>query len=372
MPPASSKCLLLIVSLSLLFAGRLAGQSAPPNPCTAPPIPALDIPYETRTVEPGECGKLIFASGTTVCVPPNSLVDANGQPVKGPVTIYYRELHTPGEMIRSGTKMTLGAQRNAPHLESAGMFEIQAAQKEEPVYLRENTKLDVRMRSYSQMPNPEFFRYDCNQQTWKAQDEPVRVSREAAPKPATGIGFMGEVASAEDDPETFTTGFDEGDFSDDFGGDWVGDYEVDTAWAQQEAFREEVFMEMGISAFGFYNCDRQMEEENPVIVKASFEIAGEPEPENLIVYVVYKGLNSVISFSPESPFYEFYLLPNQPYRLVAIHSRNKMAVFDTHQLLPEEVENYRNKAFTFRLTPVPDNQTDGSNSYQLAQTLGFY
>lgn len=104
-----------------------------------------DLEGETFTIQnPAEATSFTTQSGTTLAVPANAIVDAEGKTVSGPVTIRYREFNTVAEIISSGIPMTVkGEAEEVDWMQTAGMFEIRGFQDGQAVSMAPGKSIEV-------------------------------------------------------------------------------------------------------------------------------------------------------------------------------------------------------------------------------------
>lgn len=108
-----------------------------------PPIPGVDVPRINYTTLNNTAVTLSYPSGTKVYIPENAFVDANGNPVTGPVDVQYREFRNPLDFIVSGIPMTYDSGGTVNHFQSAGMFELTASVNGQEVFLAKDKKLSL-------------------------------------------------------------------------------------------------------------------------------------------------------------------------------------------------------------------------------------
>lgn len=109
------------------------------------PSPEANVPYTSYKIKPNRDNVITHPTGTKIHIPANSLVDRNEKPVKGEVTLLYREMYTPWEIMMSGIPMTYKADSVTYHFESAGMFDIKGIQDNQPVYVATGKNINVEM-----------------------------------------------------------------------------------------------------------------------------------------------------------------------------------------------------------------------------------
>ena len=71
----------------------------------APPLEAVDVAFKNFEIKNGEAQTFQLENGTSIEIPANAFVDANGQPVTSTVNIGYREFHNAAEILASGIPM---------------------------------------------------------------------------------------------------------------------------------------------------------------------------------------------------------------------------------------------------------------------------
>jgi hypothetical protein len=110
----------------------------------SPPVKGLDVPKEVFPVDAKNGGTFIYPeSGTSIVIPPDAFVDAKGKKIKGEVNIDYREYRNPEEIFASGIPMTMNTPMENGVMESAGMFELNASQNGQEVFLGKGKKIEL-------------------------------------------------------------------------------------------------------------------------------------------------------------------------------------------------------------------------------------
>lgn len=104
-----------------------------------------DLEGETFTIQnPAEATSFTTQSGTTLAIPANAVVDAEGKLASGPVTIRYREFNSVAEIISSGIPMTVnGEGEEVEWMQTAGMFEIRGFQNGQAVNIAPEKAIQV-------------------------------------------------------------------------------------------------------------------------------------------------------------------------------------------------------------------------------------
>ncbi|NJL12863.1 MAG: WD40 repeat domain-containing protein [Microscillaceae bacterium] len=107
--------------------------------------PALNVPYQSFVFQADKAQSLYLSEGTYISLPAQSFVYQDGRPVRGPVLLRYRELHSAADIIASGVPTLLGEGQPEQWMESAGMFEIRGEQNGQPIFIAPGKKLYVHM-----------------------------------------------------------------------------------------------------------------------------------------------------------------------------------------------------------------------------------
>mgnify|MGYP006218189203 CR=1 FL=1 len=105
----------------------------------SPPIKSVDVEYKILQVDPSSDTIILFSNGTTIEIPEGAFIDKEGNPVTENITLKYREFHTPADVIASGIPMKYDSADVVGDFESAGMFELEAYQNNELVYIAPNS-----------------------------------------------------------------------------------------------------------------------------------------------------------------------------------------------------------------------------------------
>lgn len=96
---------------------------------------------ETQAVEKGF--HWLTDRNTLVSVPPNSIVDKNGNIVKGKVEFSIREFDDAFEAVLSNVDMEYDSLNTTYHFETGGMFDLRASQNNEPVYIKTDQHISI-------------------------------------------------------------------------------------------------------------------------------------------------------------------------------------------------------------------------------------
>lgn len=134
-----------------------------------PPISELAKAYTLFEIDPSEENILNIPSGTKITIQANSLVDGAGGLVSGNVTIKYREYHDAVDVLLSGIPMDYQAPGKKRTMQTAGMFDLAAAQNDEAVFIKEGAGVQVDFASFEDGTDYNFFALD-QEEGWEFVD----------------------------------------------------------------------------------------------------------------------------------------------------------------------------------------------------------
>jgi hypothetical protein len=134
--------------------------------CIQPPIQGIDIPFSMFEVDASRDTALRYSSGSLLHIPAGAFLDLNGKPIKGRVTISYREMHDAADFFVSGIPMNYDSAGQTYGFESAGMFQINAMLNSEQVYANPDVMIHVDLTS--DVPGNRFNIYylDTSARKW--------------------------------------------------------------------------------------------------------------------------------------------------------------------------------------------------------------
>lgn len=136
------------------------------KPVTTPPIEMADIQFVTKQVRNNIQNKLEYESGSFIEIPENTFVDETGKVVEGEVEVKYREFHTATDIFLGGVNMYYETEEESGWFETAGMFEFDAYQDGKPVFIAEDKRVHVTMRSITEGDDYDFFKLNEEGDNW--------------------------------------------------------------------------------------------------------------------------------------------------------------------------------------------------------------
>ncbi|MCW3070770.1 MAG: leucine-rich repeat protein [Bacteroidetes bacterium] len=130
------------------------------------PVPALAVPKAVYIVDAASGGQLDYTSGSQISIPKDAFVDKDNKAVKGNVRVSYREFSDPFDIAFSGIPMSYSNKDSTYPMESAGMFQINASQGDQPVFLKKGKAIDVSMITSDTTDNYNMYRIDTATKEW--------------------------------------------------------------------------------------------------------------------------------------------------------------------------------------------------------------
>ncbi|MCB9284628.1 MAG: hypothetical protein H6563_11175 [Lewinellaceae bacterium] len=150
---------LAFCAAATLFSCQSPPETTAVDPLVKPPIPGAEPGFTEWTFLAEEGSSEVQPSGTRICIPPYAFVDTDGNPVYGPVTVRYREMHDGLSIFLAGIPMDY---QNG-QFTTAGSFEIRASQEGQALGLAEGNSISVLMASFEEGEDYDFFFLDENE-----------------------------------------------------------------------------------------------------------------------------------------------------------------------------------------------------------------
>jgi hypothetical protein len=154
----------LISNIGVLDAPGFAGRYRPEM--FHRPLTEIVEDKEVFVIENQESNCIETASGTTIDVPPMAFMDAYGRPIGGAVELTYEEINNPFGIFLSGINMKDDECQPNSHLETAGMFSINATHRGKPVEIRHDRPVQIDLASNSMEPNFNFLFMNPSTEAW--------------------------------------------------------------------------------------------------------------------------------------------------------------------------------------------------------------
>lgn len=159
---------LIVVASSILAVYFLQNKEVTKEPFISAPIASADVELKKYKLNAGKGGKIEHPeTGSSLEIPVDAFIDAQGNLVSGEVEIHYREFHNVAEIFLSGIPMTYDSAGQQYNFQSAGMFEILAYKGDEPIYLKPDKSITVNMASAQTGDQFNFYKLDTVNKNWK-------------------------------------------------------------------------------------------------------------------------------------------------------------------------------------------------------------
>jgi hypothetical protein len=128
--------------------------------------------YEEFVIDAATGGAWESKKGSVLNVPENAFVDADGNPVDGPVNLKYREFHDGPDIFFSGIPMKYTDEEGKVHdFQTAGMLELLGSKDGEPVYIADGKELDMSIASPTDEPRHRTWYLNPENGNWEDRGE---------------------------------------------------------------------------------------------------------------------------------------------------------------------------------------------------------
>ena len=133
------------------------------------PIPSLKQEFTVLSVKnPEDSSVFKLSSGTILEIPAGTFIDADGNAVKGDVSLKYKEYKDAADILASGIPMEYDSLGIAQVLQTAGMFELIGFDStNKPVFIHPDKNVTVKMLSPISSPDYNFYVFDTISSNWK-------------------------------------------------------------------------------------------------------------------------------------------------------------------------------------------------------------
>lgn len=130
-----------------------------------PPFDFLTIEAEQRTIKGSKGTKLVFESGTEIDIPAKSVLNANGEPYTGTITVKLKEYDDALEAFASGIPMSFEKDGEQVMMASAGMFDFQVEDESgNPLTIKPNV---IEVRKTASSMDEDFAKWRMNDSLWE-------------------------------------------------------------------------------------------------------------------------------------------------------------------------------------------------------------
>lgn len=142
-------------------------------PFVNPPFKDVIIPFAEYSFLAEDGDTIFYKTGSIILIPPNALVDINGNLITGEVKITYREFSDPIDFFISGIPMEYDSVNTEYILESSGMCEINAYKDNVPVYVNPKIKPEINFATKNNNASHNLYFLDTIQKNWNNKGKDI-------------------------------------------------------------------------------------------------------------------------------------------------------------------------------------------------------
>lgn len=128
----------------------------------------IDLPVYKEKIKPDKDQKLMMPTGAEMKIPSGAFVDKHGNDVKSEITIHYKEIKSPADIIIENVDMSYDSLGKTFQFATAGMFELRAYSDAGELSLKQGKSIELSYIS-NQSGHYNFYYYDKG---WKYQGSP--------------------------------------------------------------------------------------------------------------------------------------------------------------------------------------------------------
>jgi hypothetical protein len=155
-------------------------SSTTKNILIRPAIEGSDIPFNKYTLDPSSSFLIEEKTGTQITIPARCFRRADGTEPQDSVTIKVREMHDPYSILVSGIPMEV-AGTDGKYLESGGMIEIRAFEKEKELRLKEGQSIGIELAAFKKEDSYNLY-YLNDEAAWNVKDSFIQLPNERRQK----------------------------------------------------------------------------------------------------------------------------------------------------------------------------------------------
>ena len=130
-----------------------------------PPLNQVNVPFSHHSFSVEEGASITLPSGATIKFPSNSLLDINGDLVKGDVEVKLREFKDPFDFFVAGIPMTYDSSGTRYNFESTAMFELYVEQSSQAVFVNPENKPQINLGKAINLGD-ELYYLDSLKEKW--------------------------------------------------------------------------------------------------------------------------------------------------------------------------------------------------------------
>lgn len=156
------------------------------------PLKGVDVETEARSFEAEKGDTFIFPSGSKLIFPANSVLSADGNPVKGKVDIAFKEYCDPIDFFVSGIPMSYDSAGKSFTFESAAMCDLRAFQDKIELKVNPAAQPKVFLGTNNNDLNQNLYRFDETSRTWSNIGKSRIEKTQQTPNEANAVFDDGE------------------------------------------------------------------------------------------------------------------------------------------------------------------------------------
>lgn len=127
---------------------------------------SLNAGLQTFKIDAAKGGSIKTAEGAVILIAPGTFTDKNGNPVEGEVSINYKAMNTPAEIVASGIPMMAEYNGKTGSFVSDGMFDLQARSGNNALQIAQNKSIEVYTPSRDKESDFKYWYFDNKAGNW--------------------------------------------------------------------------------------------------------------------------------------------------------------------------------------------------------------
>ncbi|MDX1445845.1 hypothetical protein, partial [Lishizhenia sp.] len=139
----------------------------PAGPLSYSEFEIKDIPAESFDFLNENGAEITLENGGRIRISPNSLVNEQGEVIKGEVQLSFKEYHSLVDILVSGLPMKYDSAGVSYDFQSAGMFTIGATQNNNELNIKEGAEIEVDLANYQDTKCYNFYALNEETENWE-------------------------------------------------------------------------------------------------------------------------------------------------------------------------------------------------------------
>lgn len=155
--------------------------SIPANRVFRAPVRRHDPVFSGYSIPSDATSTIFTPEGFVIKIEANSVVDPNGNEVRGSFQLFFRDLSKMSELVMSGVPMSYDSGGVSSVFQTAGMFEIYAEQNGNPLSLKQGNTISVSFPTLDSEEGYNLYYFNENDGQWKYAENLPEVQVMADP-----------------------------------------------------------------------------------------------------------------------------------------------------------------------------------------------